>query len=85
MRGEADAGIVYRTDALEAGPKVRVVATADPSLHDPIEYPAALVRASSKQEAARHFLEYLMTEPAQTVLSAKGFARPAPATQPTKQ
>ena len=36
--GNADAGIVYATDALTAS-QVRVVATAPENSHDPIVYP----------------------------------------------
>ena len=43
--GNADAGLVYATDARASG-KVRVVATAPESTHDPIVYPAAVVKGS---------------------------------------
>lgn len=74
QRGEVSAGVVYATDAKEAGDKVKVVATADASTHDPIRYPAVIVKASAKQEAAKKFLEYVRGEKGQAVLRAKGFA-----------
>lgn len=73
-RGEVDAGIVYLTDAREAGERVRVVATADPATHEPVVYPGVVVAASKKRDAAARFLDYLGTERARRVLDAKGFA-----------
>ena len=80
-RGEADAGVVYATDARLSGAKVRVAATIDPSLHRPIRYVAAVVSASKRREAADRFLDHLATPAAQKMLSAEGFApaqTPAP-------
>ena len=46
-RGEVDVGLVYASDMLAAGEKVRKVATVQADSHDPILYPIAVVRASS--------------------------------------
>jgi molybdate transport system substrate-binding protein len=75
-RGEVSAGLVYATDAKQAGDKVRVVATADPATHDPIEYPAVVIAHSAHAAAARKFLDYLATPPARAVLTAHGFGVP---------
>jgi molybdate transport system substrate-binding protein len=72
-RGEVDAGVVYATDAKQAGEKARVVATADTAWHEPIVYPAVIVAASKKAGAARRFLDYLAGEKARKVLEGKGF------------
>jgi molybdate transport system substrate-binding protein len=77
-RGEVDAGIVYATDAREAGDRVHVVEVADEKLHDPIEYPAVLVSHSRRKEAARGFIDYLKGERARAILARKGFEVPAP-------
>ncbi len=42
--GNADAGIVYLTDA-RISSKVRVVATAPADSHEPIVYPAAILKS----------------------------------------
>jgi molybdate transport system substrate-binding protein len=76
--GEVYAGIVYSTDALLAKGKVKVIATADAGTHDVIEYPAAVVTASSHQEAAAKFLDYLATDQAKAVFVARGFATNSP-------
>ena len=76
-RGEVDAGIVYRTDALISGDKVRIVAAADPEWHEPIEYPAAVVAGSRNASGATDFLEFLASPAAREVLEAHGFGSPA--------
>jgi molybdate transport system substrate-binding protein len=74
VRGEASAGFVYATDAKDAGDKVRVAATADSSTHDPIVYPAVVIKASSNQDTAKKFLDYLASEKSQAILKSHGFA-----------
>lgn len=76
QRGEVDAGIVYATDARQAGDNVKVVATAKPQWHSPIVYPAAVVKASDRKEAAKRFLEYLGGEKARRIFMEHGFAEP---------
>jgi molybdate transport system substrate-binding protein len=70
--GNADAGLVYGSDALTSS-KVRVVATAPDSSHDPIVYPAAVLKRSHAQEAARRFVEFLATPAAQAIFQKHGF------------
>lgn len=73
-RGEVRAGLVYRTDAMQAGDKVRLVATADAAWHGPIEYVAVATNRTSPEAAA--FLNYLSGEAAQATLREFGFAPP---------
>jgi molybdate transport system substrate-binding protein len=70
--GNADAGMVYQTDA-KTSQKVRVVATAPPDSHDPILYPAAVLRDSKNKEEARAFLEFLQGPDARAVFEKYGF------------
>jgi molybdate transport system substrate-binding protein len=77
-RGEVTAGVVYATDAIESGDKVRVVATADPKLHEPIVYPGVVVSATKKAGPAARFLNSLSGAEAAKVLRSKGFVMPAP-------
>ena len=44
--GNADAGVVYATDARQSG-RVRVAAVAPPGTHAPVVYPVAVVRGST--------------------------------------
>lgn len=70
--GNADAGIVYKTDAL-ISKKVKVayeVAVAD---GPKISYPLAVVKESKNGEAARKFALYLASPEARTVFVKYGF------------
>jgi len=73
--GNADAGVVYQTDALRST-KVRVVAAAPAGTHDPIVYPAAIVKGSKDEAAARAFLEFLESSEARAIFEKYGFAAP---------
>lgn len=73
-RGEAPFGIVYKTDAL-ADRGVKIVDTFPPDSYPPIVYPAA-VTASSTSAAARPFLEFLRSKPAEVVWEKHGFGLP---------
>jgi molybdate transport system substrate-binding protein len=70
--GNADAGFVYATDA-QISQLVRVVAIAPESAHDPIVYPAAVVRASENQEEARSFVKFLGTSEAKEIFTKHGY------------
>lgn len=75
--GNADAGLVYASDA-QASTKVRVVTTAPDSSHDPIVYPAAVVKGTHNEEAAREFVEYLSSPAARAIFVKHGFTIAAP-------
>ena len=75
--GNADAGLVYATDA-KASSKVRVVATAPEATHDAIVYPAAVIKGSRNAEVARGFVDYLASPAAQAVFARYGFTIAAP-------
>lgn len=70
--GNADAGLVYATDA-QASKRVRVVSIAPEATHEPVIYPAAVVKASRNEEAARKFIEYLNSPVARAVFVKHGF------------
>jgi len=72
---QVDAGIVYRTDALESAEKVKVVATAEEKWHEPIEYWGVVIKGSAKAKAAKAFLDFLSSEKAQAILKDKGFEK----------
>jgi molybdate transport system substrate-binding protein len=82
-RDEVYAGIVYATDAAQAGDKVKVIAVADPATHEVIEYPAAVVAGSPHAAAARKFLDYLTTDSAKVIFTAHGFTLPPSTVRPT--
>jgi molybdate transport system substrate-binding protein len=71
-RGEADAGFVYKTDAL-GNDRVHVALEIKPGLHDPIRYPLVLVRRGEIKADARRFYEYLGTATAVRTFREAGF------------
>lgn len=75
QRGEAEAGLVYATDAATT-PRVRVAFTAAADLHEPIRYPLVLVRRPTIQPGARRFYEYLGSDKAAAVFRRAGFQVP---------
>ena len=75
--GNADAGLVYATDAMTTS-QVRVIASAPESTHEPIVYPAAVVKGSRNERAARAFIEYLAGPAARAVFQSRGFTMATP-------
>jgi molybdate transport system substrate-binding protein len=73
--GEADAGIVYATDAAPLGDDVRVFELPD-SAQPSIEYQVALVSSSENAEAARAFVELLLSDKGRAALKSAGFVVP---------
>ena len=68
----AQAGIVYKTDALTSE-KVRIVEKAKASSHDSIVYPAGVVSNTKLEEEAQLFLNYLIEESVQPIWEKYGF------------
>lgn len=68
-RGEVDAGFVYASDA--RGQPVQVL--GEIRTDEPILYPAAISATSSNPAAARWFVDFLLTAPAQQILHDVGF------------
>lgn len=77
--GAAEAGIVYATDAA-ASKRVRVVASIDPKLSEPIVYPLVLLRKTAgapPSAAAEQCYKLLQSQEAATVFRKFGFEVPA--------
>jgi molybdate transport system substrate-binding protein len=75
--GNADAALVYATDAMLSR-KVRVIASAPETTHEPIVYPAAVVKGSRNKPAAQAFIEYLAGPAALAIFQKHGFTIAAP-------
>jgi molybdate transport system substrate-binding protein len=73
-RGEVDAGFVYATDATTAKDSVAVAQTLEG--HQPIIYPIAATSISKLPSSAIQFVEFVMSEPGQAILSQYGFLKP---------
>lgn len=67
-----DCGVVYCTDAFSAG--LTPVDYATKEMCGQVIYPAAVLKVSKNQEAAKEFLAYLQTDEAMKAFEAVGFA-----------
>ncbi|MNO16933.1 Molybdate-binding periplasmic protein precursor [compost metagenome] len=68
----ADAGFVYKTDALTSS-KVKIAFTVDPSSYPAIEYPIGIVKATKHKQEAEGFYNYLQSQEALDVFIKYGF------------
>ena len=80
--GEAQAGIVYTTDAAQAGDKVETIALPANSVIN--HYPIALTKSAANSQAAQAFIDYILSPEGQKVLQdTYGFGAPGAASGAT--
>jgi molybdate transport system substrate-binding protein len=86
-RGEAEAGIVYATDA-RVTDKVEVVHEFDQKNYEQVVYPAVLLKSAAADSAAKRLFEFLSSVEAEKIFREFGFtplkATPPPSTSKTK-
>lgn len=70
--GEADAGIVYKTDALVSGAKVKTVAVPG-SANVIATYPIAVIKTTKNRDASAAFVAYVAGPAGQQALKTAGF------------
>lgn len=70
--GEADCGVVYSTDTVNAE-KVVVVSQAPEGTHDPIIYPIGIISSTTHKDAAQTYLDFLSGTEAKTIFETFGF------------
>jgi molybdate transport system substrate-binding protein len=80
--GEADAGIVYTTDAQTAASTVTTIAIPD-ALNTIAVYPIAAVKSSANAATASAFVTYVSSSAGQAVLASYGFLAGSAGTQYT--
>ncbi len=73
-RAEAEAGIVYTTDAMISR-KIDTACALDPRTYDKIIYPMVLTKRGKQNVAAVTFGEYLVSDRAADVFKKHGFLR----------
>lgn len=73
--GEADAGLVYTTDAKAAGDKVEAIAIPGAD-ENPNRYPIAVVKGSRNAAAAQEFIDFVLSESGRQILESYGFGLP---------
>lgn len=71
-KGEAELGVVYRTDAV-ADEHVRILDTAPADSHTPVRYGVAAVWTAKNISGAGDFIEFLLSSPIQAQLKQYGF------------
>ncbi len=70
--GEADAGIVYITDAASAGDKVKLLPMLR-GLNVVADYPLAVLKNTAQPEQAKQFMDFVLSADGQAVLAKSGF------------
>lgn len=76
-KGEAEIGVVYRTDAI-SNASVRILDTAPVGSHTPVRYGVAAAWTAQNISAAGDFIEFLLSPAIQTMLQEFGFDRVSP-------
>ena len=71
--GEADAGVVYRSDAITARGKVEIVAIP-PDLNVIAEYPIAALKAAPHPDLARRWIDLVKSPEGTAALRDAGFS-----------
>jgi molybdate transport system substrate-binding protein len=72
QRGEADAGLVFRTDAL-ASKATQIIATTPVESHPPIVYMIGIPRGSKNQDIAESMKNVMLAEKVQGIFAGFGF------------
>ena len=73
--GEADAGIVYVTDVLAAGAKVKGI-TIPAGVNASTTYPIAPLTAARNPALAAAFVDFVLGPDGATALTGAGFQKP---------
>ena len=63
---------MYRTDALAGGKDVRIVTAM--TGHKPVCYPIAVTKDSASQEAAKRFVDFVLSPRGLSILADHGFS-----------
>ncbi len=72
--GQCPVGLVYVSD-VRADDRIEVLFEVDPQDHDPIRYPAAVLKQAPNPEQAQHVLNWLRGEQARDAFNTAGFMR----------
>jgi molybdate transport system substrate-binding protein len=72
---EVDAGVVYVTDVLAAGAKIKGITIPD-DVNASTSYPIAALTASGNPTLAKAFVDYVLSPDGATALTTAGFEKP---------
>ena len=73
--GNVDAGMVYVTNVLSAGSKLKGI-TIPANVNASTLYPIATIKSSKHASIAKEFVDYVLSPAGQQVLAAAGFLKP---------
>ena len=73
--GNVDAGMVYVTNVLSAGSKLKGI-TIPANINASTLYPIATIKGSKHASIAKEFVDYVLSPAGQQVLTAAGFEKP---------
>lgn len=76
LNGEADAGIIFGSDAVQERTRVRVVARSTEHLYRPIVYSIAMERYCPDRDMCQAFLAFTQSVEAQEALKSLGYGSP---------
>ena len=72
-RNEADAGLVYSTDAAVRAKAVKIVEKLTAESHQPVVYPVGVVKGTKEEPSAKAFVDFILSPEGQKILSRYGF------------
>ena len=72
--GNVDIGFIYESDALTSN-SIKVLATAEDDSHDPIIYPATVIKDTKHEKEATDFVTFMASDEAQKILIKHGFRK----------
>jgi len=78
-RGEADAGMVFLSDAISRKDEVKIVWEAPEDMHRPIRYVIAPVKGTANEKLVHDFMGTVLSEKGGDILKKYGFRKISPA------
>jgi len=70
--GNAEAGFVYKSDALSSK-DVKIIETIADDKHSPIAYPVGIIKASKNPDVAKAFEDFLFTDTCKKIFEKYGY------------
>ncbi len=77
-RGEADAGMVFLSDAISRKDEVKIAWEAPEDMHRPIRYVIAPVKGTANEKLVRDFMEIVSSGKGRGILKKYGFRKISP-------
>ena len=77
MLGEADAAIVYQTDAIGKAGDALITIPVAPAFNQTAAYPIAALADAPNPALAENFIEFVLSDEGRAILRAYGFCSPA--------